>query len=330
VLATVAIGVVVDASPAHAAGAVSATPATGLVSGQTITVVGTGWMPEHTIGFCQGVVADPPDPGDCDNGVFSQVTTDSSGNFTSSLIVKDTINVPSLGHAVDCVVPTNPCVLGAASVTDVAGTAVRIPLSFSTEPTVPGAPTIIRDATPGDTQATVSWTAPVSDGRSPITGYLVTPYHVFFALPPVPFDATATTRTVTGLTNGVEYRFRVQADNAIGTSGYSKVSNPVTPAKTVPGAPTIIRDATAADTQATVSWTAPASDGGSPITGYVVTPYHVFFALPPVPFDSTATTQTVTGLTNGVEYRFRVQAVNAIGTSGYSKVSNPATPAAGP
>jgi hypothetical protein len=40
----------------------------------------------------------------------------------------------------------------------------------------------------------------------------------------------------------------------------------------VPGAPTIVRNATAANTTATVSWTAPTSDGGSPITGYVVTP----------------------------------------------------------
>ena len=36
--------------------------------------------------------------------------------------------------------------------------------------------------------------------------------------------------------------------------------------------------------------------------------------------------QTVTGLTNGTTYRFRVQAINTVGTGAFSKVSKPATP----
>ena len=43
-------------------------------------------------------------------------------------------------------------------------------------------------------------------------------------------------------------------------------------------------------------------------------------------FSSTATTQTITGLVNGTKYRFRVQAINAVGTGGYSTVTNPVTP----
>jgi hypothetical protein len=77
-----------------------------------------------------------------------------------------------------------------------------------------------------------------------------------------------------------------------------------------------------------VSWTAPSSDGGSPITGYVVTPYIGYFPLPSRTFNSQATTQVITGLTNGRTYRFRVRAINAVGTSGYSKVTNPVTPTA--
>jgi hypothetical protein len=75
-----------------------------------------------------------------------------------------------------------------------------------------------------------------------------------------------------------------------------------------------------------VSWTAPAFDGGTPITGYVVTPYVGYWSGTPTWFSSTATTQTVTGLTNGWTYRFRVQAVNAVGVGGYSKVTNAVTP----
>ena len=60
-----------------------------------------------------------------------------------------------------------------------------------------------------------------------------------------------------------------------------------------------------------------ASDGGSRITGYVVTPYIGYFPLRPITFGSTATTETVTDLTSGTQYRFRVQAYNAVGIGGY-------------
>ena len=200
---------------------------------------------------------------------------------------------------------------------------------LNTSPRAPGAPTIIRNATAGDGQATVSWAAPAADGGSAITGYVVTPYVGYGPRPSTAFASTGTTQTITGLTNGTEYRFRVQAVNAVGTSGFSTVTNPVAPmAPTAPGAPTIIRNATAGDGEATVSWTAPASDGGSPITGYVVTPYVGYGPRLSTTFTSTATTQTVTGLVNGTEYRFRVQAINAVGTSGYSTVTNPVTPSA--
>ena len=79
------------------------------------------------------------------------------------------------------------------------------------------------------------------------------------------------TTPITGLTNGTAYTFRVAAINSVGTGSQSANSNTVTPA-TVPGAPTI-GTATPGNGQATVTWSAPASNGGSAITGYVVTPY---------------------------------------------------------
>ena len=85
------------------------------------------------------------------------------------------------------------------------------------------------------------------------------------------FNSTSTSETVTGLTNGSAYTFTVAAINGVGTGTASAASNSVTPA-TTPGAPTI-GTATAGNASATVTWTAPASNGGAPITGYVVTPY---------------------------------------------------------
>ena len=80
-------------------------------------------------------------------------------------------------------------------------------------------------------------------------------------------------KTITGLTGGTTYTFTVTAINEKGSGPESAPSNAVTPTiPNPPGAPTAV-SATAGPLQATVNWTAPASDGGSPITSYRITPY---------------------------------------------------------
>ena len=92
-------------------------------------------------------------------------------------------------------------------------------------------------------------------------------------------------------------------------------------AATVPSAPTS-PSATAQNEQATISWSAPTSDGGAAVSSYTVT------ANPGGATCTTATTScTITGLTNGTAYTFTVTASNAVGASTASSATSPVTPA---
>ena len=111
------------------------------------------------------------------------------------------------------------------------GTAGRqVAVNAPTTPTAPGVPTGVT-ATAGNGSATVSWTAP-GDGGSALTAYVVTPYIGATAQTPVEVTGAppAKTATVSGLTNGTAYTFRVAARNAVGTSTPSAPSGAVTPA----------------------------------------------------------------------------------------------------
>ena len=89
---------------------------------------------------------------------------------------------------------------------------------------------------------------------------------------------------------------------------------------TVPGAPTI-GVATAGNAQASVAFTAPASNGGSAITSYNVTSSPGNFTV-----SGSASPLVVLGLTNGTAYTFIVKATNTIGTGAVSAASNSVTP----
>jgi len=107
-----------------------------------------------------------------------------------------------------------------------------------------------------------------------------------------------------------------------GENSYKATVRKYESASTVPGAPTII-SATAGDGEATVSFTPPASDGGSPITEYTV------ISSPEGKTGSGLTSPiTVKSLTNGTAYTFTVVATNAKGDSSPSEASESITPMA--
>ena len=240
----------------------------------------------------------------------------------------DTAVPPGDTVTVDYTVPTG---VGAMPVRDTAGNAVEA-LDDHAVANVPGPPASL-NVTPGDTQVALTWTAPGSDGGSAITGY---EYRVsddagstwspdWTGVPDGSDSGTdrsdETSYTVTGLDNGAEHTFQLRAVNAVGAGGVAEAtSTPVT----VPDAPASL-NATAGDTQVSLDWTAPASDGGSAITGYE---YRVsdddgttwspdWTGVPdgsdPGTDRSDETSYTVTGLDNGVEHTFEVRAVNVVG-----------------
>jgi hypothetical protein len=174
----------------------------------------------------------------------------------------------------------------------------------------------------------LSWTTPADTGGSLITDYRVQ-YLIDGGTTWIDYDdgvSTATTATVNNLLNGTSYVFRVAAENIAGVGVWSSQSTPATPHTDSPSAPESLA-VVSGNSQASLSWTAPADNGGSSITAYTIrysstgsAPWTYFYS------GSTATTATVTGLTNGTSYVFQVAAVNDAGTGAFSDPTPRATP----
>lgn len=163
----------------------------------------------------------------------------------------------------------------------------------------------------------VSWVAPDSNGGAAITGYTAT------ASPGGAQCSTdgATTCTINGVPNGTAYQVTVTATNAVGTGPASVPAAARTPDITAPGAPRS-PELTALPGRIEVAWSAPESDGGSLVTGYVATAS---------PGGATCTTTgatlcTITGLDDGTAYRVAVVAINVIGTGASSDAGEAVTP----
>lgn len=173
---------------------------------------------------------------------------------------------------------------------------------------VPGIPTNL-SATPGNTVVALSWTAPVDDGGSAIDHYIIFRDGLDIA------RSATLNETVVGLINGQTYSFTVAAHNAVGT-GPQSISNSSTPV-TTPGAPTMVT-ATPGPGQVTVAWQAPASNGGSPITGYKV--YLILNGGSRLLSNASASTFShvdTTG-TSGTNSTYFIVAVNAVGAGANS------------
>jgi titin len=170
----------------------------------------------------------------------------------------------------------------------------------------------------GDGRVTLSWTAPES---ADITDYQVEYKTSTTDTWSVFNDGVSvnTTAVVTGLTNGTSYDFRVAGIDTAGLGIFSAAIT-LTPSNvdnSTPGAPTNLTG-TAGDGRVSLTWTASV---GATIVDYQVS-YKINNQTTWSVFDdgvSTNTTTTVTGLTNGTSYDFRVAGINTNGLGAVSE-----------
>ena len=184
----------------------------------------------------------------------------------------------------------------------------------------------------GDQKVDISWQTPMANG-SPITGYEVVVLratdNALAGSANVGPEATST--SISGLTNGTSYIARVVAVNALGRSS-DAFSDPFTPAGP-PGTPLGV-GATRGDRSVTATWSAPSSDNGSPITGYLVIARRLS-ALTENPLKTVSVgaadrSAVVEGLPNGTALRIGVRAINSEGVSQHAGYFDGVTPAGAP
>ncbi len=182
-------------------------------------------------------------------------------------------------------------------------------------PGVPAAPPRLA-ATPLNASVALVWAAPTFNGGSEITDYVVefstnnSSTWTTFA------DGTSASpsATVTGLTNGVTYAFRVSAVNSVGRSSFSTTVAATPNIPGLPGAPRFLSSVVGRE-RVSLSWWAPMTSGNSIVTDYAIeystdngatwTTY--------VDAVSTATSAVVAPLVAGTTYSLRVSAVNSAG-----------------
>ena len=194
-------------------------------------------------------------------------------------------------------------------------------------PVVPAAPTDLA-GTAGDRQITLRWT-PGDDGGSPVTSWQYRQKEGINAWGE--WTDVPANDVVTGLTNGTTYRFKVRGVNAVGNGAESAESDPIAASAAAPAAPAGLAAKTATTSSVTLSWTSP---GDLSITDW----QYEQAAPPAVPFDGAwysipgagATTGTVTGVSGGRVWSFKIRAVNGIGASPASAAVQPRPAAPAP
>ena len=210
--------------------------------------------------------------------------------------------------------------------------AIRELAATVTPLTVPGPVSGITAQT-DDAKVTLTWVAPANNGGSPITGYQVDYKDAaatgWGGAPSLNVGSAALTATVSGLTNGTAYKFRIRGINAVGTDAVGfELATAVTPAP-LPGGPLNLIGA-AANSAVDLTWSAP---DAADLHGQTITDYKVEYKASTssswtvVAHTASAVTAIrVNGLANGVAYSFRVSTKTSAGYSAATVAAAAVTP----
>ena len=172
----------------------------------------------------------------------------------------------------------------------------------------------------------VSWKAPEFDGGSPIQGYYVERQQGYSDrwLKVNKQPITSTQLQIKDLVELSEYNFRVVAENEAGVGKPSKESGVIVAKNPYdkPGHIQGLKVTEISKDSTTLTWSAPFSDGNSPITNYNIEMRAVgdFTWMSANLNDKVTTTKyQVKGLKEEVEYEIRVCAENKIGQGPFTE-----------
>jgi hypothetical protein len=166
-------------------------------------------------------------------------------------------------------------------------------------------------ATPGNAQITLSWGSPNNDGGAAIDYYVVYQNGIDI------YHPTTTSQNVTGLADGYSYNFTVAAHNSVGTGARTSAVNAMPGSGLVtPGVPTDLV-AAAGDGKVTLSWKDPSDSS--------IIDYYIVFQNGVDVTHTSATSITISGLTNGDKYSFSVAAhsLGGVGTISSVQTTSP-------
>ena len=173
--------------------------------------------------------------------------------------------------------------------------------------------------------ATVTWKKPLNDGGSPITGYLIKRRDikrpVWVKCGRVGPDVNSV--MVKELAEGCEYAIQIFAENSEGLSEPLDSSDPIAPKKPKgpPSTPASFECIGVDAAEVTLQWEAPLNDGGAPVKSYSLEMCEKKRGAPikwskvKDNLSSIDTSYTVRGLTQSLDYLFRITATNECGES---------------